>query len=396
MSDTNNNRLRSSNNSNNNIDNNEDNNDSSTTTTTTVNSNRFSNNLQQQSIQQRPTSRSPNRLLSLQQMDSGHPNRYQIQHLSEDQDDEDDFLNEDYDGGGGGHNRQSVLTDDLDVRGIVDYFDESELQPTTANMILEFDPHRVLEIPEKRSILKSDNQKDESSDENKELLNEQSKLKRLSAMSSVSGSFQQLKSNMKKPSLKQPSLNLPVSLNRNGSLIKRTIGMPASRSNSKSNLITTGSISELKRLQKLGSTPKSQAFAVQRSDEDFSPQDEEDFEFYQKNKSELVVDERKQPPVSADMLANKRMLKQKQHELELQHQKQIKNLSKQQIQERQHLHQYPHPTQQQRLQQQQQMKLMYSSNAENSNNRANGNQMKTSTSAANLQTGSGYILGKKK
>lgn len=344
---------------------------STTTTTTTLNSNRESITVQTQQARA-SISRSPRR--SPQgQMDQLHNKQFEIKHLSVD---DDEFLNDEYDGGGDKiMQRSGVLIDDLDIRGIVDYFDESELQPTTADMILDFDVRKVLESPEenpypRRSMLKS---VENTSDEHGE-----GRIKRLNSSNSTS---QPLKSNMKKS-----HINLNTS---------------PSKSNSKQNLlVTTRSINEIKRVQHVNS-PKNKPQSRYEDREYSEQEDEEEVLDYSNEENEEYLSNhdvnkkhengRRKLKVSAEEMAHKRMIQKKQNELEIQHKKQIKNLSKLQIQERQHLHQYPHPTQQQLLQQQQQMKLMFAPNTETPVTRANQHSRLSNT--ANMQTSSGYIIG---
>lgn len=81
---------------------------------------------------------------------SGQHGHYEIEHLADDQYDDNEYnLNDDYYLSGQALTRDlnsSKLLEDLEPKRIVDYFDENELQPTTADMILDFEPSKALEL----------------------------------------------------------------------------------------------------------------------------------------------------------------------------------------------------------------------------------------------------------
>lgn len=324
-------------------DQNDENNDSSSTTTTTVNSNRANSSIinpdsnhQQQIIQNKQKKKGT----SLPKSNMEH--RFEIQHLSDDHDFDDEF-NDDYDNGA--MLPQSIRIDDLDARGIIEYFDDTEMQPISSkNMFVSFNS----QVHDKINLR---NESIEFKDDNDKIID--TKFNRISSL------------NEKNNSTKQVS---PIMLLRRESM-RRSINRAKSSN-------------ELKRTQKSDSF-KIQAEKSDDNSESDQPEAENEFKKEIKNK--------KQRFLSADHLYNKRLAKQKEKEMEDAYQKKIKNLSKKQIQEQQHFHQYPHPTQQQRNLQQKHLTLMFTPENERHNlyNR-------TSSLSTNLQTTSGYIIGKKK
>ena len=129
--------------------------------------------------------------LARKQMDE-NSQRYEIRQLSEDKDDdfnEDEFIAE-REG-----NIRSELIQDIDPHAIVDFFNENDLQPTTADMILDFEPSSN-EVEKKnftnKSILKAEANESKRSD-----ISEINIKARLHSQSTSSIS-QQLKSNLKK------------------------------------------------------------------------------------------------------------------------------------------------------------------------------------------------------
>lgn len=320
-------------------DQNDENNDSSSTTTTTVNSNRAISSIlntdtnQQQQIsqikQKKKAACSPKSTME------HNLSRFEIQHLSDDHDFDDEF-NDEYDSGA--IVRQGVRIDDLDARGIIEYFDETELKPSSTNMFTSLNSHK--------SVEKS---KSEYRENTEKII--EPKINRISSL------------NGKKNPAKQIS---PIMLLRRESM-KRS-SQRAKNSN------------EIKRIQR-NDLFKNQA---EKSDDDMSEPDEPNSD----NEYKKEINSKKQRILSADHLYNKRIAKQKEKELEDAHQKKIKKISKLQIQEQQHLHQYPHPNQQQRNQQQQHLTLMFT--PENERHNLYTRSLSLST---NLQTPSSYIIG---
>ena len=131
--------------------------------------------------------------LARKQMDE-NSQRYEIRQVSEDKDDDNDFNEDEFLVEREG-NLRSELIQDIDPHTIVDYFNENDLQPTTADMILDFEPSSN-EIEKKnytnKSILKAEAIESKRSD----IFETKSKAR---LHSESTGSISQpLKSNLKK------------------------------------------------------------------------------------------------------------------------------------------------------------------------------------------------------
>lgn len=263
---------------------------------------------------------------------------YEIEHLSDDQE-EYDYEYTEFDTSVGATTRRSILNDDLDARAIVDYFDESELQPTTADMILDFEPSKAIEINETAAASSSASSKQPGR------TNARNGAKRQQTLVDADPDDQRPATGAQKARSKMSS---SPSMRTNSIMKKAPSQSSDLRLVKQKAIVEQSSVSgKLPHQRTVDQTPSSEVDDVFERDHQHNEQ------------LNGKTDPRKELSISAMMLTTRRILQQEQKQAEQEHQRQMKNMSRAELEKRLHQHQFPHPTQQQRMMETQRMKMMY-------------------------------------
>ena len=286
-------------------------------------------------------------------------------------------------------NRSEVI-DNLDAKENDECFNENVIKPTTADMILEFEPSKSSELNDlkKNEKRKKFNEVNVESEDDSKDINDNTETnilkilrgntKRLSVASAVSSHVSQgIRSTARRSIIAMPQL--PSQMIRSNSSAKKN-PMP-SRSNSRVNLGI--SLAEFK--QK--SHPQIQITYPIQSPNQSENNNQFDYELnngYGSNQDSVDIEEDRRPLA---LESNQRVIRQKQMQIEHQEKKKIKNSTRQELQQKQQKHQYPHPNQPKLNHQQ--------SNLNSSNFDLETNKQRLSQSgfsiASNMQKG--YVVG---